>query len=347
MGHPPADEPPNTTSTTALPPPSYSEATTTPSYLPSPTSTLSNGLPPASPLTTHLRALPARFRTARLARQSAQAADELGLAALLVPHVEGFLAELTAAGGGLAGSSSASFSGPAWTRRGTASGIRGELTLVPVGVVPNGARMSGLEERIGDGEVVRVGFVDVAVEEEGGGFGEKGGEKKGGTNRNGDGNASGGALREQVNTGFDEWGRFDTHPSRSDSDTNGWWFRDEDMARRLATYLRPEPVLERKRVQATVVQAKTVEKEKSGWSRWGLGGGGRKRSTSSVGSEQMSPGLPSPISPVLSSPVLSAEDDAVRMAVTAQEVTFRKENDFGVWESLTGWGVVVAVRISA
>jgi hypothetical protein len=150
-------------------------------------------------------------------------------------------------------------------------------------------------------------------------------------------------LRGTVNTEFGEWGRFDSYEGSSDGTGKGrgseWWFRDEDMARRLAAYLRPEPNLERKRVQATVVERKVVEKEKSGWGRWGLGGSRKKAA------EQSSPGLPSPVSPGLPSPASPGEDDAVKMTVRAEEVTFRRENDFGVWESMSGWGIVVTVRV--
>jgi hypothetical protein len=111
------------------------------------------------------------------------------------------------------------------------------------------------------------------------------------------------------------------------------------MAKRLAAYLRPEPNLERKHVQAVVVEKKVSEKEKSGWGRWGLGGGKKKAA------EQTSPVLSSPVSPALSSPTSGGENDAVKMTVRAEEVTFRKENEFGLWESRTGWGIVVTVRV--
>jgi hypothetical protein len=69
-------------------------------------------------------------------------------------------------------------------------------------------------------------------------------------------------------------------------------------------------------------------------------GGSRKKAA-----EQSSPGLPSPVSPGLPSPASPGEDDAVKMTVRAEEVTFRRENDFGVWESMSGWGIVVTVRV--
>ncbi|KAK4150508.1 hypothetical protein C8A00DRAFT_17992 [Chaetomidium leptoderma] len=112
------------------------------------------------------------------------------------------------------------------------------------------------------------------------------------------------------------------------------------MARRLATYLRPEANLERKHVQAAVVENKVVEKEKSGWGRWGLGGGSRKK-----GLQLTPPVAASPVSPALSSPGSGGEDDSVKMTVRSEEVTFRKENEFGVWEGRSGWGIVVTVRV--
>jgi hypothetical protein len=147
-------------------------------------------------------------------------------------------------------------------------------------------------------------------------------------------------LREQVDTGFGEWGRFDSfeNPKGAGKESE-WWFTDEEMAHRLATYLRPEPNLQRRHVQASVVERKVVEKEKTGWGRFGLGGGRKKAA------EQSSPVLSPPMSPALSSPGSVDDDDQAKMTVRAEEVTFRWENDFGVWESLTGWGIVVTVRV--
>ncbi|KAL2166087.1 hypothetical protein VTG60DRAFT_3295 [Thermothelomyces hinnuleus] len=190
-----------------------------------------------------------------------------------------------------------------------------------------------------------------------GGPGGRGGDKKGG------GGGSSSSLRQEIITEFGDWGRFDSSEgveggsSGSDAawDAGGggesWWFGDEDMARRLAAYLRPEPDLERKRVQASVVENRTAapSKEKpSGWVRWGLGvGSGRKKAAERASSGPM----PSPVSPVnpASSPGPPAaavgEDDAITMAVRAEEVTFRWENDFGLWESKTGWGIVVTLTM--
>ncbi len=319
-------------------PPSYTEATTSPANPanPAPPSspTSSSGLPPPSPLTLHLRTLPTRLHHSHVARQTVQAAHDFDLVTLLVPHVEAFLADLTSA-------SAAS-----------ALAVRvAELTLVPETAVPAGWAMSGAGERRREGEVVRVGRVGGMEKFVGGGGGgsknakarEAGFAGQEG-DEEGDGRAAGSSTATRE---FDAWGRFDSDDrgSGKGKEEAGWWFVDEGMARRLATYLRPEANLERKQVQATVVERKTVEKEKSGWARWGLGGSRKKAPelTQPVGS----PSSPSvtPVSPALSSPGVGGDDDSVKMTVRADEVTFRKENDFGVWESRSGWGVVVTVRI--
>ncbi|KAL2132276.1 hypothetical protein VTI74DRAFT_3990 [Chaetomium olivicolor] len=296
-------------------PPTYTEATASPSS-PFPTTSPTTGLPLPSPLTTHLRTLPARLRQTQLVRQTSQASHDLDLTALLVPHVEAFLADLT---------SSARVPHVA------------ELTLVPAtpGAVPDGWAMSGAAERRREGEVVRVARVRVGKLDDG-----KGGRRNEDQEdeESGDGRTSSLAKGE---AGFDEWGRFETEEANGGSEGgNGWWFRDEDMARRLAAYLRPEPNLERKHVQATVVEKKAENKQRSGWGRWGLGGGNRRKSV-----DQTPPVPASPASPAGSSPGAAGGDDSVKMTVRAEEVTFRKENEFGIWESRTGWGIVVTVRV--
>ncbi|AEO58511.1 hypothetical protein MYCTH_2305890 [Thermothelomyces thermophilus ATCC 42464] len=394
-----------------LPPPTYTEATTTSLSSSSPslgryygtssplspdatgttaaatrtiTTSGAGGRLVSSPLTHHLRTLPARLRASHLARQTARAALELDLAAVLAARVEGFLARDDVV---LRLGSSSSFS----------SSSVAELTLVPASAVPRGAGLSGAVERRREGEIVRAARVDVVRrlrvlrgfadekggdddddddddedEDDDGGMldganrhrrrrrrrrrfsgapdpGGNGGDKKGGG-----GGGGGGSLRQEIVTEFGDWGRFDSSEGVEGGGGGGesWWFGDEDMARRLAAYLRPEPDLERKRVQASVAENRTAapskEEKPSGWARWGLGvGGGRKKAA-----ERASSGpLPSPVSPVnpASGPGPAAaavgEDDAITMAVRAEEVTFRWENDFGLWESKTGWGIVVTLTM--
>ncbi|KAL2157308.1 hypothetical protein VTH06DRAFT_6246 [Thermothelomyces fergusii] len=288
----------------------HHQATAKPPQLPPPRS-----LPPSpsrlttttttSPLTQHLRTLPARLHASRQARQTAQAAQELDLAGgVLAPHVEAFLGQLDGASSG-----------------------RAELTLVPASAVPRGAALSDADARRAHGDVVRAVRVDQQQ--------------------------PGSVLREEIIAEFGDWGRFDS----SEGDGGGgdgepWWFGDEAMARRLAAYLRPEPDLDRKRVQARVVENSSsnkrisaASKEKpSGLARLGLGfgGGGRKKAAERAPSG-------SPIDPA-STPgqppaAVVGGEDPITMTVRAEEVTFRWENDFGLWESRTGWGIVITLTM--
>ena len=111
---------------------------------------------------------------------------------------------------------------------------------------------------------------------------------------------------------------------------------------RLAGYLRPEPSLERKHVQAVVVEKK---EEKSGWGRFGFGGSSRKKSVAEPLPSSLSP-VPTPTPGLMSPTIGGAENDSVKMTVRAEEVTFRKENDFGVWESRSGFGIVIVVKVA-
>ncbi|KAL2150437.1 hypothetical protein VTH82DRAFT_7000 [Thermothelomyces myriococcoides] len=335
----------------------------------------------SSPLTNHLRTLPARLRASHQARQTAQAALELDLVGVLAPHVEAFLGheEVVYGLGGNGGSAVA------------------ELTLVPASAVPRGAGLSGAVERRAEGEIVRAARVDVAralrvlhgfADEKKKGSGgnslddgyddddddDNGGmldgsirqrqRSAGGSgrddNNNNNKNKNGSALRQEIIAEFEDWGRFDSgeggHAGHDAAWDGGggesWWFGDEGMAKRLAAYMRPEPDLERKRVQARVVESRTPmpskEKKPSGLARWGLGfGSGRRKSAETASSGP----LPSPISPVHPAPspgppaAVVGEEDPIMMTVKAEEVTFRWENDFGLWESKTGWGIVVTLRM--
>ncbi|KAK4233185.1 hypothetical protein C8A03DRAFT_39127 [Achaetomium macrosporum] len=298
-------------------PPSYTEATTVATTSTSPATP--TGLPLPSPLTTHLRTLPARLRATQLALRTAQTSHDLDLTTLLIPHVESFLADLT----------SASRVPPV-----------AELTLVPSTAAPKGWAMSGAVERRREGEMIRVRTVDVGKV----GDGEKDGKPAAGGEEDDDDDHDHVSSRGKGEPGFDEWGRFDTSDTAANSGRgNEWWFRDEDMARRLVAYLRPEANLERKHVQAVVVEKKAEEKGKTGLlGRWGLGGG-RKKNVE----QTLSPPAASPVSPALPNSRAADEDDSIKMTVRAEEVTFRKENEFGIWETRTGWGIVVTVKVKA
>ena len=301
------------------------------------------------------------MRQRQLARTTEQASQDLLLITQLVPPIEAFLAQL-------AGMSRAP--------------PRAELTLIPAGAVEKGWAMSGAAERRREGEVVRLVRVPIPTSSEKGGLagGEKGQQQRRsgfnsgvydddddgfGDENEGDGHTS---SLQPGEPGFDEWGRFDDEEDAARSKASSeaaLWFRDESMARRLATYLRPEPTLERKHVQAvvadggppttpsTVSTPKETTKLKSGGGSWWQRG--KKAATPLINTSSSSASLrsqtASPTSPLNASNPLGfsgAETrDGVSMTVNAEEITFRRENEFGVWESLSGFGIVVTVRVSA
>ncbi|KAK4652769.1 hypothetical protein QC762_500220 [Podospora pseudocomata] len=275
-------------------------------------SSLTNPL--TSPLTNHLRTLPRRLYQAQQARATEQASRELDIITALVPHIEHFLSNL-----------------------GNHPSHAAELVLVPEAAVPKGWVMTGAAERRREGEVVKIVKANLGklLSQHTGstaatqppGKGEKSSFSREEDNDDGD-------SPNEDKPEFDEWGRFECEDTDGigNSDTSQWlWFKDEGMARRLATYLRPEPNLERKHVQATVVEKKA---EKGIWKSWG------SKNKERVGSNPSSPTTPG-------TPGTGENEDAVKMAVRAREITFRKENDFGVWESRTGFGIVCNVRIAA
>ncbi|KAK3689323.1 hypothetical protein B0T22DRAFT_169967 [Podospora appendiculata] len=310
-----------------LPPPSYLEtisspSSTTPNSIPGhlPTSLIN---PYTTPLTTHLQTLPARMRAAQQARSTEQASRDLDQITQMIPHVEAFLSDL----GSIPGAPPVA-----------------QLTLVPGSAVARGWVLSGAAERRREGEVVRVVRVGGGKSASGNETVDFSDERKGRAGGRGvvdeDDDDDDGYARAQSSSeaGFDEWGRFDSSPSSSSAAvgrSEACFFNDEQMARRLAGYLRPEPNLARQHVQAVVESKSSKKAASSGW-RWGRGS---QKQTSSSPS-------PSPVSPSGSTFGSGAEmDERVSMIVRAEEVTFRKENEFGVWESLSGFGIVVTVKV--
>ncbi|TLS24644.1 hypothetical protein PpBr36_08312 [Pyricularia pennisetigena] len=324
-------------------PPPYSESafpttSTIPSrptaQTPSPSSLLN------SHLATHLSSLPARLRQTQSERATRQALCDLDVVERIVPHVEAFVADVVDA-----------------HPRPTA-----ELTIVPAPAVPPAWALSGAAERRREGELVhlvRLAVPDTSPPAWAGASDDKGpppppaGNDKAG--RLGDAEAAsrsaGSSLRPErdwTSTQFDEWGRWDEDAEAAaaggtagSGSTTSWWWRDERMAERLAAHLRPRPPvkMERREVRAAVVQAK--EDKKSGWGLW------RKKSSSSTAAPASSAAAAAAAAaPAVSpeSPVLD-HDDGVKMTVRADEVTFRRENDFGVWESMSGWGIVVTIAV--
>ncbi|KAI8235118.1 hypothetical protein K4K55_004432 [Colletotrichum sp. SAR 10_96] len=149
--------------------------------------------------------------------------------------------------------------------------------------------------------------------------------------------SSSSSLRPNPPAAFDEWGRWsDSSSSPEASREEEWWWADEDMARRLARQLQPEPRLDRTVVRQVVEQVIQEKKKARGW---GLFRGG---SSSEAAASSSSSAPPPDVSKARQQ---QQQDEDVSMMVRAEEVTFRRENELGIWESMRGWGIVARVRI--
>lgn len=125
-------------------------------------------------------------------------------------------------------------------------------------------------------------------------------------------------------SGFTDWGRIPDNVPSTPSATSSLWWSDETAARRIAKHLQPDrPTLS---VDRKTVQARAEENRKA--NRWNP----FKMSSGDI--------VPQPRASRSTS-----QDEDITMKITPREVTFRKENAFGIWESLTGWGIHIQIRI--
>ncbi|KAG9235771.1 hypothetical protein BJ875DRAFT_482874 [Amylocarpus encephaloides] len=124
-----------------------------------------------------------------------------------------------------------------------------------------------------------------------------------------------------------------------------WFWRDEEMALRLAKHLKPPPDPRKAELpprQEPVAPTPPAEASSS------RGFWGRKKPSGK-------PPLITPPTPVYESrqdlesknesPESSEGDDVVKMDVNAEEVVFRTENDFGIFGTERGWGIVLRLRV--
>ncbi|RYP51767.1 hypothetical protein DL768_002990 [Monosporascus sp. mg162] len=190
------------------------------------------------------------------------------------------------------------------------------LTIVPGGAVPETAVLSGLEETQKRGELGRLFKVNLKE-------GTKGIQS----------------------------------PSYSTPSQNAslLWWHDEAMARRLARSLQPkkvekkQPVARASPVQVAAERELSPEKQKRGWG-WGWGrwrsglGSGETCGRGAMGDPSSRTGA-SEASASFDAQGRVQEQDEAQMAVEAQEVAFRVENDLGILESMRGWAIVVIVEI--
>ena len=120
-----------------------------------------------------------------------------------------------------------------------------------------------------------------------------------------------------------------------------WFWNDEDMALRLAGYLKPvtnprdlelPPRKEEIKMQQ---QASSSSSSRSFWSR---------KKDSYKTKEDRPPLIEEP-SRDYKIEIPKANEDKVIMDVVAEEVVFRTENDFGLFETKRGWGIVLKLRV--
>ncbi|KAI1359880.1 hypothetical protein F5Y08DRAFT_63878 [Xylaria arbuscula] len=333
-----------------LPPP-YSISS--PSYLGDQTSP--NDI--TSLLQQHLASLPTRIRMTREAHSVQQSLDDASIVDLLLPKIHDYLAYL----GSLHPTPKLA-----------------HLTLIPEAAVPPNAVLSGMDEMRRRGESCEVARVRLDL---GGGSSD---EKKGAGAEAGSSNitqttTATSSENWSVGREFSDWGRFGDSPSStSDASRSGGllWWNDEDMARRLARHLQPTaapaeqsvPAVQssvQAAVEARIPAQKEKEKEvKPGWAVSRLserfrrsGNTPTSTSTSTYATKTVQrevdsfPGRPgeSPLSPHARDKKSVQErrnnGKGAKMSVTAEEVAFRSENDFGLMESVRGWAVVVVVRV--
>ena len=258
-------------------------------------------------LSTHLASLPTLIRASRTAHTQRRLNQDLALTSLLTPPITSLL--------------------HAFATRPTPPPLA-ELTLVPAAAVPpDGAYAtpaidSGRPRRTEEIRRLERVVLDKGVVEELFGDADDDDEKNGGEER---GWEEGGRA-ERRSGEFDDWGRWG-------EDTDGGppappshlWFADEALATRLARLLQPASPKPPLPPPAAAAPAPQRELPKArGW-------GALFKS-------------PDPLEPVRRAPPPQKVTEGVTMSVRAEEVTFRRENEMGIWESRNGFGIVVRVR---
>lgn len=108
----------------------------------------------------------------------------------------------------------------------------------------------------------------------------------------------------------------------NDGTSPALWWESESTARRLAKHLQPQRPASSSSIDGQA--AKDRSNKKSGIR----------------GLFKRSEDVPQNVASKEERPV-----ERVTMTTKAEEVTFRKENEFGIWETRTGWGIIMRVRI--
>lgn len=267
-------------------------------------------------LRSHISSLPTRIRDSNVARADRHAAaDSALLENVLVPHVEAFLAEVAALPDHPPSATLVLYPAAAMMDVG-ADASEGKKSEEDT------PKLSGLDDMQRCGEFVRVQGVD--------GFFPSPKEK--------DVDSKQGGLY-------------------SGSPEARLWWRDEAMARRLAAYIQPKPeedpnVAPPAFFDADVARHEKQQREqeqgskKKSWSLKKFLGGNNNQSSSPTSTAKTqstarsgSQGREYAVQSVNASEL----DTRAGMTVKAEEMTFRVENDMGLYESFNGWALVARV----
>ncbi|KAH7040627.1 uncharacterized protein B0I36DRAFT_13212 [Microdochium trichocladiopsis] len=275
-------------------------------------------------LRNHVSSLPSRIRDSHNARANRHASDDSALLEeTLVPHVEAFLADLGSRPVAPPSATLVLYPTAAMLLGNSFDSISGFGAEAETGRArPRTPKLSGLDDMQRHGEFVRV----QGVESSSSSLSEpKPGNDKPGLYGHGFGDGKGGSGSREKDL---------------------LWWKDEAMARRLAAYIQPKPeedpnlappaffdadVARHEHQQQEQAGAKKSKDKKS----WGLkkfiGGGGGSRSP------------PAARGYAVQSINASELDTRAKMTVKAEEMTFRVENDMGLYESFNGWALVARV----
>ena len=139
---------------------------------------------------------------------------------------------------------------------------------------------------------------------------------------------------------YDEVVRIRDKAGSYDEEGDMWFWNDEDMAKRLAGYLKPTPDPKHAPLpprQEEVKAAGAAAEPTSARGFWG------RRKSGAKALERLPPIDVRKIEPVESQN--EKEQEGASMNVTAEEVVFRLENDFCVFETRRGFGIVLQIQV--
>jgi hypothetical protein len=126
-----------------------------------------------------------------------------------------------------------------------------------------------------------------------------------------------------------------------------WFWRDEDMAMRLVGYLMPGPDPRTMELPPRKEEIAAQQQQAEGSPSSGKWSWGRKKSVVKAAERPVLVESRND-SKIASDVKMPSRDtgDKVLMDVKAEEVVFRTENDFGIYGTERGWGVVLKLRVN-